>query len=254
MRNRIIFLILILLIVACDPLPIGDDVPTPTQESLTATPAIVPTETTNIWLPGVDCSGLARSLTPGFQLANGNPCLQRVFISHDNGVDQAYPLGYEVVSEPGATEYGQHALIWHDTDHRSLVVEFTDGAGGHINGAWGWQLRGQHIPANQCAAIKITGISMFDDIADSHDPRSLSARITINNGVQDVEFANFELPEAEYWEAFWIIYTTNPSNVFDITFQVGVMWATVGGYAEILSLELLIAPSQYCDGDNVTYF
>ena len=254
MRKKALFAIIVfsaLSIVACDPLPIGDDVTTPTREINYPTDTPVATEVPHVWLPGVNCDELAASLDLGFALINKNPCLQRVFTTEENGISQAYAYGYEVVSEPGLTSFGDHALIWYDTGQRAMVVEFTkNGTGINVNGLWGWMLRGQRIPDGKCGAIKITGQSMLENINVDYSPEDLIVQITINNGVS-TQVKQTILLEYGYFEAFWVMRGDNP---FDITFQVGQTWAVARGYVEVWSLQVLTAPDGFCDGNGVIAF
>jgi len=262
MRKKALFAIIVLLalsIVACDPLPIGDDVITPTREISYPTDVPIATKAPHIWLPGVNCDDLANALAiksgEGFTLLNGNPCIQRMTITDVNGINQAVPFGYEIVSEPGLTEDGDHALIHFDPDQKAMVVELTQGGQGlgRVNGLWGWKLRGQHIPANTCALIKITGQTYLNRFTPTRSPQDQQIQITIDNGIEKQIRTVMLQEDPPAWEQVWPIYTSNPTNVFDVTFQVGQIWATAGGYIEVWSLQILTAPD-HCNDNDVIHF
>lgn len=263
-RFAAIVLSILLLLVGCNiemiPPP-TNGAPTPTREinyptDVPATP--VATEAPHVWLPGVNCDDLADNLRielgNGAWYLNGNPCIQQISSTDENGVIQVYPAGYEIVSEPGLTESGNHALIWFDPDQKAMVIKFTDGiAGGQrVNGMWGWRLRGQHVPANTCVLIKITGQSFLGDFHPDRDPVDQIIKATVDNGIEE-QIRMAVLGEYGQWEESWAIYSSNQVNVFDATFQVGQTWATAGGYVEIWSLQIFTAPD-HCNGNGVLYF
>ena len=250
MHKMILLAIVVVLLFGCT---LPEIEITPTREINYPTDVPIATEVPHVWLPGVNCNELANALAiksgEGFTLLNGNPCIQRMSITDVNGINQAVPFGYEIVSEPGLESFSGHALIHFDPDQKAMVVELTQGGqgGNRVNGLWGWKLRGQHIPANTCALIKITGQTFLNRFTPTRSPQDQQIQITIDNGIEKQVRTVMLQEDPPAWEQVWPIYTSNPTNVFDVTFQVGQIWATAGGYIEVWSLQILTAPGHCND-------
>lgn len=233
MLYRAFAVLLILFLVACEPVDVE-------QTATSPTPVLDVTPTQEI----LDCTGRPYG---EFSPVNFNPCLDGFTIERLAPDDDGVIRRYQAVPDEwfGIINRGDRGVPPFINEQNDTRYQFEIS---FINGEFGY---GQDdiILNDHCYIAKFTGYAAYTDV--SRNNTNLTVGINVRNDT--VRLAPQPPVDSEdndyngYFERIFP-FQISQSVVADVYFLVTIRWATPEGFIVVDNLEVLEAPDGYCSG------